>query len=74
MEKPKITKEIGDAIELFIKENQFSRTEKQIKALLVAEHCCTQDWNRYEIGQFVALNNISAFELMECMVLGYEVI
>lgn len=67
----KIAREIADAIELFIKENKFKRSEEEIKSILVAEHC-GQDWAEFEDGQFLALNSISTYDLMKCVTNGYE--
>lgn len=68
----KVDKDIADAMDLFLKEasSEF-RSEGQTKAILVAEHY-GQDWNNYEVGQYIALNKILTEDVMLCMVHGYE--
>ena len=70
-QKMKLSKNVFDAIELFLKDNKFSRHDEEIKAIIVAEHCQT-DFKDYEDGQYIALNEITTFDLMQCMVNGYE--
>lgn len=71
----KIDKDIADAIELFLDDSVrvMKRSLKESKAILVAEDC-GQNWEEYEYGQYKSLNNISTYDLMVCLVNGYEVI
>lgn len=72
MEKVKVTKEVAEAIEAYLNDFTSIRTTEEKKSVLVAEHC-GQDWTKYEVGQYAALNNITTYELMTIMVNGYEV-
>lgn len=71
----KIDKEIAVAIEEFLKESLtvMKRDLDKSKAVLVAEHY-GRDWRKYEEGQYSSLNRIETFDLMKCLVNGYEVV
>lgn len=71
-QKMKVSKDVADAIDLFLT-NTISEFmgEKQAKAALVAEHY-GEDWAEYEDGQYSALNKITSYDLMKCMIDGYE--
>ncbi|WP_442636462.1 hypothetical protein [Rossellomorea marisflavi] len=74
IEKIMIPKDVSEAIELYLEDgvNCMKRNLEVRKSILVAEHC-GQDWTEYEIGQYKALNKISTYDLMRCLVNGYEV-
>jgi len=71
----RIENDIADAIESFltVQLRVMKRSIEQGKSILVAEHC-GQDWTKYEGGQYSVLNKISTFDLMKCLVNGYEII
>lgn len=73
-EKLKISKDIVEAIELYLNDAVciMKHSLEQRKACLVAEHY-GRDWAKYEDGQYEALNKIITFDLMKCLVNGYEV-
>lgn len=73
-EKVKVSREVADAIELYIDDctRVLKLTLENSKAVLIAEHY-KQDWAKYEIGQYLALNDIDTFTLMQAMVNDYEV-
>lgn len=73
VEKVKVSREVANAIEEFLDEctRVMKRTLETSKGILVAEHC-GRDWAKYEVGQYVALNDIDTFTLMQAMVNGYE--
>lgn len=71
-QKVKVSKNVADAIDMFLKNSVDKFAGKdQAQAALVAEHY-RQDWTKYEDGQYAALNNIETPELMKCMTHGYE--
>lgn len=71
-QKMKVSKNVADAIDLFLTDTISEFTgEKQAKAALVAEHY-GRDWTEYEDGQYSALNEITSYDLMKCMMDGYE--
>lgn len=70
--KIKVSKNVADAIDLFLKKTINEHVNKeQAKSILVAEHYGT-DWTEYEDGQYAALNDILTSDLMKCMVHDYE--
>ena len=74
-EEMKIEKDIAEAIDLFLDDevHVMKRGLERGKSVLVAQHY-GQDWTKFELGQYEALNKISTFDLMKCLVNGYEVV
>jgi hypothetical protein len=70
--KKEISREIANAIELFVDDKNFKLTVEEVKAILVVEHP-KQDWEIFGGGRYAALKNITTFDLMQCVVNGYEV-
>lgn len=70
--KVTVTKEVAEAIQTYLSDFPGKRTDEEMRGILVAEHC-GQDWRNYETGQYIALNNITTFELMNALVNGYTV-
>lgn len=69
-----VSEDVAEAIEAYMDmiTRQMGRTDEVGKGIFVAEHC-QQDWRLYEDGQYAALNNISTYDLMRVLVLGYIV-
>lgn len=62
-----INQNVATAIAAYLHEtvHDMNRTEKEAKVLLVSEHQVNAGrWERYEDGQYAALNDISTYDLM----------